>query len=159
MGPATTPPMPPARHGLSLLEVLVALALLTVGLLPIVAWQVSNAHQSACTEFQIDAGIWAREIVNRLAAMDFEKLWLAASQPSALPALAPPDGFSGLATIEVNEVVIPGRHIRPAMLEAKITIVAVRQGQAPEPNGPTFILHRLFARPEVSLTADFPLAY
>lgn len=145
-----------ARSGFSLLEVLVAVAVVSVALFPLLALDRGAYRQTRVTSLHMEAGVRAREAICRAASMDYDALLACASREKTLWCSAPAEAFPGEVLARV-EVAAPAREARRPLLLVTVTVNWSPHGLAGGPGRGTFELHRVIADPVASMVSDHDL--
>lgn len=71
---AETVPGKRGRHGFSLIEVLIAMAIFSIGILAVGAMQISSTNSNTGARIQTEAYTWVVDQIERLAALDYDHL-------------------------------------------------------------------------------------
>lgn len=109
------------RAASSLVEVLVAFAILLVLMPPLIALRTTSKRQAVVSNIDAQALVWARQVVTNLAVMSYDDLLLMRGAKNVEgPGLEGPDGFPGQLEIDVRDA-DSGRAV-PRAVELHVTV-------------------------------------
>jgi type II secretory pathway pseudopilin PulG len=148
---------PRTTRATSLIEVLVAFAILAVLALPTLSLLTTSHRQLAVSLLEIRARLWARQAISAYAGLSFDQLLEAAKYSDVrLPEVTTgPVGFPGTMTVNVTSA-DPERTV-PRLLRIVVTVRWSSRGRAEAEGRSVLVLERLVTMPEYGLVQRLDL--
>jgi hypothetical protein len=148
------------RDGTTLIEVLVAGALVTAALFPVLSLTSNNQRRTVVSQYQLVAQSWARRATAGLATVSYGQLReLQGQDVAAVPELsallAAPAEFPGTLQVSVEDAgegLLEDTSV-PVMLKLTVTVTWSPYGPQETRGRGSVTLERLVSMPELSLVA------
>ncbi|MBI4860727.1 MAG: prepilin-type N-terminal cleavage/methylation domain-containing protein [Candidatus Riflebacteria bacterium] len=142
-------------RGVSLVEVLVAFAILGVLLTPLISLKTTSRRQTAVSRLEAAAQIWGRQAITNLSALPYDDLLLIRGHSNVeAPGLEPIEGFPGMVNVSVLDA--DSGHALPWMVKVRVTVTWSPFGKTSSQARASLVLERFVCMPELGTALPMP---